>query len=260
MKLSDAIAFDLRKYFRYDELFSEIESGRYIAERKLNEGLIITHELPKTIRIIEKNGFDVVLFDDHKFANRFFVELDSDKSDFDKLFKICNNLGWFCSQIRGRATYGPDSVKYTGANLKKHRDLYEKVMLLFEPKYDLPVSTNDVDYLYHFTTKLNWRRIKVQGLSPRTTSKVSTHPDRVYLALTLSACEKFGKRIENKVFDPIEPEHKHSDEINVGVILRIRVDRIPDYFKIYADPNFYKDGCYTLNTIPPTAIEIFKEI
>jgi hypothetical protein len=44
------------------------------------------------------------------------------------------------------------------------------------------------------------------------------------------------------------------------VLLKIDTDKIPgEYLKLYIDPNF-KYGYYTLNNIPPQAIEKIKEI
>jgi hypothetical protein len=43
-------------------------------------------------------------------------------------------------------------------------------------------------------------------------------------------------------------------------ILKIKTDMIPgDYLKLYTDPN-YPQGYYTLNNIPPQAIEKIKDI
>lgn len=263
MKLRDAMPEKFRRYFNYSELnleqeFEEKEQA-HLLERKLNEGLIITHDIHKSMDIIERAGYDIGVINDHKFANRFFVQVNSKTSDFDKLFKITDRLGWYCTQIRGIGKYGTDNVKYTKSNLKKHSELYDTLLLLFEPKFDLNVSTGNVDYLYHFTRKINWHRIKQNGLTPRTTDKVSTHPDRVYFGLTISAVEKFANRIENKVPIPLANKHNKKEDVGIGVILRIDLNQIGHEFKIYADPNFYKEGCYTLNSVPFNAIDIIKE-
>jgi len=41
--------------------------------------------------------------------------------------------------------------------------------------------------------------------------------------------------------------------------MSIDLNKIGHEFKIYADPNFYKEGCYTLNSVPFNAIDIIKE-
>lgn len=261
MRLKDAISDNLRNYFHLNELWMDYDDYRakYKKEFELNEGLIVTHEINKSISVIENNGYDVIVVDGEKYRNRFFVEINSEDGNFEKLFKITNNLGWFCAQIRGNTKYGPDSVKYTSTNLSKYRREYDTLLLLFEPKYDLPITPN-IDYLYHFTWKSNWSRIQKQGLSPRTTNKVTTHPERVYLALSLSAAEKFARRIENKIKPEPDPKHQFSIDSITGVILKIDASELPPYVKLYADPNFHKEGCYTLNTIPSKCIRLYKTL
>jgi hypothetical protein len=44
-------------------------------------------------------------------------------------------------------------------------------------------------------------------------------------------------------------------------ILKINPNMIPgDYLRLYTDPNYPKEGFYTLNNIPPQAISKVKEI
>lgn len=247
MKLIDIFDPKYRKYFNEPK------------KELISEGLILTHPMTKSIKIIESNGFDVVLVDDDRYRNRFFVEI-TDLSDSDKLFKIANNLGWFCSQIRGAGKYGADDVKYTATNLRRYFEKYDELMLLFEPKYDIEVSLVGIEYLYHFTTKINWHRIKKHGLTPRTSSKTATHPERVYLTFSVSDAEKLSKKIANRrVVDP-DPKHKYSGDVDSAVILRIHVDSLPDGFRLFSDPNFLNKGGFTLNSIRPSAITLFKEL
>lgn len=228
------------------------------APKIVKEGLILTHPMTKSISVIEKAGFDVILLKDDKYENRFFVEVYEATGDADKLFAITDNLGWFCSQIRGQGKYGTDSVKFTRSNLRDYLQRYDAVLLLFEPKYDLPISLYEVDYLYHATTMLNWKRIEKQGLTPKTANKTASHPERIYLALTATAAERFAIKIANSPRVEPNPKHKFNPDAVTWVILRIRTSLLDDRFRFYADPNYYKKGGYTLNSISPVAISLFK--
>jgi hypothetical protein len=252
-------------YFTYEELYGRPDPKRlkYVKEQNLlNEGLILTHPIEKSIKVIENAGFEVVLFTGDKYKNRFFVEFYEMTSDWHKLLKIAENLGWYPSHVHSSDIKHPNMIKFTNSNLKSHLVKYQKIWVLFEPKYDLEVGLRSYDYLYHFTHKIFVDRIMKNGLDPRNEDKTSHHPPRIYLAFNPSAAEKFGRKEVNRI-SKINPEkrdkHNKLQDDLVGVILRIDVPQLPKYFKIYEDPNFLYQGCFTLNTVPPNAIYRFKE-
>lgn len=265
--LKELLKSPYKNFFTYEELYGRPDPKRlkYDKEQKLlNEGLILTHPIEKSIKVIENAGFEVITLQTAKYQNRFFVEVDSISTDFSKLFKITDNLGWFCSEVKEGIKLGSKSHKYTPSNLSKFLKDCPIVFLLFEPKYDLAIDPRRYDYLYHFTTLINLNRIKEYGLTPKTQSKISTHPERIYLAYTAHAAEKFGRKIDVRLRDELEgietpPNHNKKEELKMGVILKITVTGLPSYFKIYQDPNYYEEGCFTLNSIPYSSIDVFKK-
>ena len=140
-----------------------------------------------------------------------------------------------------------ETEKYTGNWDKKYFKEGE-IKLRFEAKFDEEVVENVPSILYHITPTQNANKILSIGLVPKSRSKASYHPDRVYLSKDLEDIENLGEMFYQKT------------GIKNWTILKIETDIIPgDYLKLYTDPN-YKQGYYTLNNIPPQAIEKVKEI
>lgn len=221
---------------------------------KITEGLILTHPISKAVDVLDRTGYVVV---EPRNVNVFHV-IVTDADDVDKLMKIAKNLGWFPSAISDDITINFN--KYTESNLRSLLNKSDKVFIRFEAKYDIQLDRSKFDYLYHFTKKAFLEKIKRNGLTPKTASKLSNHPERVYLSYTQSGAEKFGKKFVNRIY---KYDSNHSDELkamySTGMILRIRVENIPDYFKIYEDPNYKSSGCFTLNNIPWKYIDVIKE-
>jgi len=264
LKIKDIINSMYEGMLTDEQLYGHPSMKRQIYEseqRKLNEGLILSHPFQSSINVLEKMGFEVVIFDDEQFRNRFIVELDAE-SDTSKLFKILVNLGWYAANILP-ANSKVKWIKYTQSNLDNLLDRYPKIWVIIEPKYDVEVDIREFKRLYHFTHKIYLDKILEDGLTPRTQAKTSTHPERIFLGFTEHSAEKFGRKIVNRT-PKIPPKafgkFDRPERDLVGVILSIKVDLLPDFLKVYKDPNYYEEGCFTLNSIPPTALKVVKEI
>jgi hypothetical protein len=230
--------------------------SEYKDQFKLNEGLILTHPLNKTLNVLDKSGYYIV---EPKNENIFHIIVDED-TDITKLMKIASNLGWFPSAVSGELLRGFN--KYTGSNLKAKLNEFERVYIRFEAKYDIEVNTGGIENLYHFTRKIYLPKIKKYGLTPKTTSKLSRHPERVYFAYTTTEVERFAHKFVNRVVsDDVKDKYPEEviDDYLTAVILKIKVELIPAYFKVYDDPNYHLKACYTLNTVPFSAIKVVKE-
>ena len=222
----------------------EVESDLYEIYKdqfQLNEGLIVSWPIEKTISILRRDKLNVSGIDNNAFLINF-----KDKSKINNVLVKTNNLGWFPAYIR---VFGKDfedkgkwgEVEYDGAEI-------ELIVIHFEAKYDILIS--DVPkYLYHITPKSNALKILNFGLSPKSKSILSSHPDRIFLTKTTLDSEK------------LLSHPKFANKSNDGLfwILKINTNLIPQYFKIYSDPNFKPNGIYTLNSIPPKAITFEKE-
>jgi hypothetical protein len=205
-------------------------------ELNLKEGLIKTTNIGKTIELLRKS-FNFVYFQE---KNTFSAILQkSNKIDLDKFLKYTNNLGWYPSWLSTSSYNGKWNPKVFN---------YDNSEIYFEAKFDEEVVENTPSILYHITPTQNINKILSIGLVPKSRSKASYHPDRVYLSKDLKNIENLGEKFYQKT------------GIKDWTILKIDTDVIPgDYLKLYTDPN-YKYGYYTLNNIPPHAIEKIKNI
>lgn len=230
-------------------------------ELNLQEGLIKTVPVGESISILKKQ-FPNWFFTYNKEENDFEIEVlkvkDGIKLEyFEKLLTLLNNLGWFISfmEIQGnwdadtktainiKDKYNEKILKNSFANPKIHT-----IILSCEAKFDFKVDKNPEE-LYHITPAKYWDKIQKQGLVPKSRSKASYHPDRVFLAKTERYAEDLGKKFYQKT------------GIKEWALLKINTKLIPgEYFKLYTDPNYMNRGYYTLNNIPPQAIEKINSI
>lgn len=205
-------------------------------EINLKEGLIKSTELGKTVSILKRN-FPSNSFSYDKGTNTFNIKL-SEVDQWGDIIKIANNLGWFPSWV--------SSPQYTGQYNPK-LPLYINNKIRFGAKYDQKIEKIP-SILYHITPAENSDKIIKQGLAPKSRSKASYHPDRVYLFTNLNLAEDLAEMFYQKTGE------------DIWDLLQINTPQIPgDYLQLYKDPNFV-DGYYTLNNIPPISIKRIKTI
>jgi hypothetical protein len=149
-------------------------------------------------------------------------------------------LGWYPSWI--------STSNYSGKWNPKLFN-YDRSEIIFEAKFDEEVVENIPPILYHITPTQNSNKILHIGLVPKSRSKSSYHPERVYLGKSLEGVEKLASQM-----------YQRTGERNY-TILKIEPEMIPgEYLKLYTDPNYTKEAYYTLNNIPPQAIEKIKDL
>lgn len=231
----------------------------YADEFALNEGLVRSWPIDKTISMLKSSKFNVILV-----SGKNKYELILPVKNIDRLKKateISNNMGWFPSYVKSYlGSREIDRQKYTadivGSMISKDID---SIVVTFEAKYDVVV--HDIPkYLYHITPREVAAKILKFGLTPKTQSLVSTHPERIYFGKSIDDVKKLTKRIE---FAKKARDGKFW-------VLKINTKQIPAYFKVfgqidkknnlYSDPNFVDRGLYTLNSVPPNAIEFEEEV
>lgn len=210
----------------------------YKEEYDLNirEGLTKTTNIGKSINIIQNQYPNVKVIKNKE--NNTFILTNIDQSFLPPILKLINNLGWFPSWV--------NSPFYNGKYFKGVEINYTS-KIRFEAKYDENVE-NIPTLLYHISPSENTPKIYKKGLSPKSRSKASYHPDRVYLLKDSSQAEELADLFYQKTGQ------------NIWDLLEINTTLIPgEYLKLYKDPN-YDNGYYTLNNIPPQAIKIVKKI
>jgi len=207
-------------------------------ELNLKEGLTKTTSLGQTVDILEKTYKNKYEF--YKTMSAFFIKTYSaDLDNLNQLIKTAENLGWFPSWVEVDEYEG----KYNSKVIKKGEVIYK---LRFEAKFDKKIDRIPLT-LYHLTPKQNWDKISKIGLVPKSRSKASYHPERVYLGKDMKSLKFLSNLFYQKT------------GIKEYTLIKIDTELIPQYFTLYSDPNF-QNGYYTLNNIPPTALTKIKDI
>jgi hypothetical protein len=221
----------------------------YKPEYQLYEGLITSYPLHEVIRILKTKGYNAIgNYNDNTFSLKFLFNDDVNKAliDYNKIIQITNTCGYFCSNIKGEDTKAKFVIeKYNLENFKKLiNNGLTLINFSFEAKYDIFIERIP-EFLYHLTPTQNVNKILKFGLVPKSRSKKAFHPDRIYLVKNPDDL--------SLLYTSFYTETK----INKWTILQINT-HILEYLQIYKDPNFKERGYYTLNTIHPIAIEIYK--
>lgn len=216
-----------------------LETYKQEYQLNLEEGLTKTTNIGKTINIL-RSSFDFG-FEYQRDGNTFEVTFHQiSKDTLDRFLKYVNNLGWFPSYLTTPVYRGKWGQNVYDVDISKIR---------FEAKFDEEVVENIPQLIYHITPTQNVNKILSIGLVPKSRSKASYHPDRVYVGKSIEGIQKLApqmyQRTGNRDF----------------TILQIDTDMIPgDYLKLYTDPNYSTEAFYTLNNIPPYAIQKIKQI
>jgi hypothetical protein len=229
------------------EEFLEIYRDEY--DINLSEGLNKTIGLGQSVSIIKRKFKDAIISIPNKDGNTFIIEIDNPtKKDLEDIKSyVVNNLGWFISRVKitvnDRTTLGNWSDKILDIAEK-----IESINIYFEAKYDYKIDRNKIpEVLYHITPTKYWNKISKIGLIPKSRSKMTYHPERVYLAKNIEDVEKLGPKF-----------YQYTNERD-WTILKINTALIPgEYFQLYQDPNYKPNGYYSMNNIPPIAIEKIK--
>lgn len=204
----------------------------------LNEGLIYSQPFDTTIRTL-KNKFNEL---EIKKYNDGDISIEYLDNKLKKYIPLINNLGYFISS----AFVGDDSINVS----KMKKEELEEVIcsnIFIEPKYDYQVEVPNI--LYHASPIKFKDKILKKGLTPKSGSKLSYHPDRIYLSSSMESSIKFGEYLSE------DEKNKHYS--NGYCIYIIKGDGID---KLYSDINMRESGYYTLNNIKKEFIELFKSV
>ena len=222
---------------------------KYIQKQVFNvaEGLVKTHPIGTSKRILDRKFADsnLIVIEDVS-ANRLMLDV-TNFYHFKELFILINNLGYFASAIDiypfdGEFFYEKFS-EYKLVEIVGRRGEYKKIEIVLEAKFDEQPRIPKT--LFHVTTKNKAIKIAKDGIVPKSYSKLTYHPERIYLTDSIVAAIEFADKIKKKE--------------EIYVILGIKTDLVPN-MKIYDDPNYKLSGYYTLNNISPNALFFVREI
>ena len=174
-----------------DKLINMIyETYKEQYELNLKEGEIKTTSKDKTIEILRRKYKDVTIRNldiNEPNANTFLIITDPVSfEEYKDILQYLNNLGWFISSIMTNIkNRGVDTIKPNENLVKKMLELPDLINMALscEAKYDIKVE-NIPSILYHLTSTKYVDKIHKKGLIPRSTSKLSYHPERIYFTET----------------------------------------------------------------------------
>lgn len=222
-----------RRYQKYGKIISDI-----------CEGLINTTEVEQTRKILKRLGYDSFISAEHYDSGDVFgvtLKKASEILDARRLIQRCDSLGWYCANI----DFAGQFLKFSEKALVKvyDSDLDYPVTLFFEAKFDRVasnISKENQIKLYHITDKRHLTKIKKIGLSPRSGEKLSSHPERIYL------CNNYDDALEMKAM------LLDGNYINNPILITLSLDKSKYTFR--NDPNYFNQGVYTTQNIPPASI------
>jgi len=214
----------------------------------INEGLIRSATPDQVLKILTKYlGTENVWLAEglSKGTNKINIEFNSENSDkMDEIHKrMIGIFGWFLSSIatddlaqpfleREDVDHISSNIGETAKLLKEHED---EIIFIYEPKFD-KLNTDKIDTLYHITDSDNTDKIEKQGLIPKSKSKKSIHPERIYL----------GTNKEDLLDGPL------SEWVNKPVLYEI--DNRELNLKLHKDVNM-ENAVYTTDNIPPSKLK-----
>ena len=168
-----------------------------------------------------------------------------DKQTLRNVIKRADVLGWFPS------TYADLDegwfVKYHPVKIFEAYDQSSKGLVIrFEAKYDVKAMTPE--RLYHATPSIYADKILKIGLVPRSHSKLTTHPERIYLADN-----------QRNLIEVLIPHMAERAEYEEWAIFEVRLRGASPVIRLFHDP-LYPHGYYTLQNIGPEHLRLLGEL
>lgn len=169
---------DLENSTKDNYIYNEIKKRTKFDNLVITEGLIKTYPPDKSVNILNKRFPELKL--EIEKDGEIFIE-NQPKKSIKHYLPLITNLGYFISNI---TLNGKEWLKDYDEDLKP-------IAFILEPKYDYQVSIPKK--LYHASPiKFKDKVLKI-GLTPKSGSKLSYHPERVYLTDSILECKKFTK-------------------------------------------------------------------
>lgn len=209
--------------------------------RLFKEGLIKTYPLNFTIQSLGKYGIVKVI------QNKPYLKIkDKSKSNVEKLINHINTLGYFVSQYKvlfnGKETKPENYIDYKeSGDVINNLNNINELWFIIEPKFD-DTTNNNIVFLYHLTEKININKIKTNGLIPKSKSKKSYHPDRIYVVDDI-------KKLKDVL------THFTSEDKNINDFVILKIDyKLAGSPRLHNDPNYLNMGYYLIDNIRPKSI------
>lgn len=224
----------------------------------LYEGLIYSVDTDKAVDILKRNLKDIPIFDINDYDDKYIAFVfklsyppsnvermfgaDIVDSNLSKIIRLVNNLGYFVSSYIFNPYNMSKRYKSSYSPTKFREDFFKMnpnyIIFVIEKKYDT-IDEDIPEKIYHITNKSFINRVQSRGLIPRSGSKQSYHPERIYFTKNIEDMRAFS----NMVSGYIPKENQ--------LVLTIDTKGLDNTF--YIDPNL-DDAIYTYKNIDPKNI------
>jgi len=277
--------FFLPKIPVFYEVWYELYHRDYKHEFSLNnaiyEGLIKTYPR-QDLKAYIQSKLRLSVQPDSVDVNNIIIQVTEKQIyNINRLLKLIQQYGWYISGIELGTIINGRQLGYdfngSDVDINEYIETITKhggrSLITIEPKYSDEVKTPTL--IYHTTLNSIWaNKISKIGLSPKSQSILSTHPDRVYYMNNIEGAEQFGVVLAREKLQAAKSKTYNSTKFNPvdfykhWVVLEIDTTKIPNarglsYFRVHMDPNApndkYNKAVYSVNSVPPDAITMVKQ-
>ena len=184
------------------------------------------------------------------YGSTFDIIVDNlDQELLDKINQFMNSKGWFptnvgFSGLKGRI-YSQNVKDYLGE---------DEVQITYEA--DSPETTKvGQTKAYHVIPDIYFNKMNQEGLIPKSESKLSNHPDRVYLYRNQDEHKSLVWALWNSL------SKEKQEKIKKYYVLEIDLTQLPNH-EFFNDPQAMANygAIYTNKPIPRTAIKVIDKI
>ena len=225
-----------------NNLFEHSKFEQLLYKTNIKEGLIKTYAFEQALKSLSQYGQTV----SNESKKQIYLNTGN-IANIKQVIRHINLLGYIIGQFKVLPK-GRDRAAYNYVDYKTVDDLLNNVTetntselwVIIEPKFDV-IDSDKVDYLYHLTKKRYLEKIFKKGLVPRSESKKSFHPDRIYVVTNVS------------YLNDIIAGFTTSDNVDEFVILKIDY-KLAGKPELHNDPNYFTYGYYLIDNVNPTAI------
>lgn len=229
--------------------------GKILEEQIINEFIAQTIDINLTIKELKRRFPSIKIEQTKNFIKIYFNK--GIKNLFKNEFELIEDVNKFMDSF-GWNAFKIDSISpFKEKTLLNKTQNQSELSITYDPKFDTKVEPQG--YYYHLTPDLYWEdKIQDNGLTPKNKSKLSNHPERIYLIKKYD--EKEFKRLARALFLHID-NPKIKQLINKYYVLQIDIDALikSGRDKFYRDPH-YSLGVWTYENIPPVYIKVIDEI
>lgn len=209
----------------------------------------------KLLDMMTRRGIKINIIDDSIDISSSKIKIKADylnQETLDTINNFMDSNGWFPANIK---LPGEPKLRYS-QGIKNSLNKME-VEIGYEEKLggEFDINKNKTK-AYHVTPDILVDKIKEQGLTPKSESKLSDHPDRVYLFLNPE--ETFNQMVR-QLWNSLSIEKKKT--IKNYYVLEIDLTKIPGH-RFYLDPqsSLTYMSIFTTQPIPSLAIKVIDKI